>query len=139
LAEEQKLPEADAQDLAGTMWAVRGWLLSHERWLYMLDNADDLETARLEIPPGKNGHFLMTTRAGAIGAMARVVKIQEMAIQEGALFLLRRAQYIAEDAVLEAAGEDDRARAKEIVSDSMASLWPLTKQAPTSKRPPAGS
>jgi hypothetical protein len=35
------------------------------------------------IPPGKTGHVLLTTRAHAVGAIARRVEIQEM----GACFL----------------------------------------------------
>ena len=57
------------------------------------------------IPPGKNGHLILTTRAHAVGAIARLVDIQKMEIEEGALFLLRRAKYIAEDAPLGAAAE----------------------------------
>jgi hypothetical protein len=51
-----------------------------------------------------------------MGAVARLVEIQKMETAEGAPLLLRRAIYIAEDAVLEAADEDDRARAKEILA-----------------------
>jgi hypothetical protein len=34
--------------------------------------------AREFIPSGKNSHVLLTTRARAVGASARLVKIQEM-------------------------------------------------------------
>jgi hypothetical protein len=64
-----------------------------------------------------------------MGAVARLVEIQKMETAEGAPLLLRRAKYIAEDAVLEAADEDDRARAKESSRNSMAYPWP--KPAPT--------
>ena len=50
--------------------------------------------AREFIPTGKNGHVLLTTRAQATGAVARLVDIQKMGTEEGALFLLRRAKYI---------------------------------------------
>ena len=49
------------------MEAVKRWLSSHEGWLLILDNADDLAMAREFIPPGKNGHVLLTTRARATG------------------------------------------------------------------------
>ena len=49
-----------------------------------------------------------------MGGMARRVEIQKMGTEEGALLLLRRVKYIADCASLEAADEDDRARAKEI-------------------------
>jgi tetratricopeptide (TPR) repeat protein len=89
-----KLPESDAQDQMLTVDAVLRWLSSHERWLLILDNADDLTLAHTFIPPAKNGHVLLTTQAGAVGPVARRVEIQEMGTQEGALFLLRRATCI---------------------------------------------
>jgi tetratricopeptide (TPR) repeat protein len=48
--------------------------------------------------------------------MARLVELQEMETEEGALFLLRRARYIAEDLPLDAAAKADRATAKEITT-----------------------
>ena len=109
------LPEAGAQDQTVAVGAVQRWLGSHEGWLLILDNVDDLGTAREFIPRGKSGHVLLTTRAGAVGAVARLVKIQEMAIQEGALFLLRRAKCIAENALLGATGLANQEKAREIV------------------------
>jgi hypothetical protein len=111
-----KLPQAGAQDQTLAVDAVKRWLTSHEGWLLILDNADDIVMAREFMPLGKNGRVLLTTRAGALGAIARRVEIQEMGTEEGALFLLRRITCIAGDAELEAAEEDDRARAKELVT-----------------------
>jgi hypothetical protein len=111
-----KLPESDAQDQARAVDAVKRWLGSHEGWLLILDNADDLGTTRAFIPPGTNGHVILTTRARAVGAVARLVEIQEMGTQEGALFVLRRAKYIAEDALLDAAAEADQGKAKTIAA-----------------------
>ena len=48
-----------------------------------------------------HGHILLTTRARAAGAMARPVEIQKKPTEDGALLVLRRARYIAEDAALE--------------------------------------
>jgi hypothetical protein len=42
------------------------------------------------------------------------ISFQEMGTEEGALFLLRRARYIAEGAPLHAVAETDQVRAKEI-------------------------
>ena len=70
--------------------------MGEEFLLLVLDNANDLVMARLFIPPGNNGHVLFTTRAGAVGAVARGVDTQEMGTEEGALFLLRWAAYSAE-------------------------------------------
>jgi SEFIR domain len=108
------LPEVGAQDQTLAADAVKRWLASHHGWLIILDNADDLVMARAFIPPGKNGHVLLTTRARAAGAVPRLVEIQEMGTEEGALFLLRRSKYITPNALFEAAEPTDRARAKEI-------------------------
>jgi hypothetical protein len=111
------LPESTAEEQTLAVDAVKRWLDTHEGWLLILDNADDLGMARAFLPVGKKGQVLLTTRAQATGAIARRVEIQEMGTEDGALFLLRRARYIAEDAPLDAAtAEDHRARAKEIVA-----------------------
>ena len=111
-----KLTEADAQDQMRALESVKGWLGSHRDWLLILDNADDLAMVSEFIPSGKNGHILLTTRARAVGTVARLVEIQEMAPEEGALFLLRRAKYIAEDARFDAVIEADQSPAKEIAT-----------------------
>jgi SEFIR domain len=100
-----KLPEADSQDQMLAVEAVKRWLGSHQGWLLILDNADDITMARAFFPAGRNGHVLLTTRAVAVGAVARRVHIQEMGTEESTLFLLRRAKYIPEDAPLESAAE----------------------------------
>jgi tetratricopeptide (TPR) repeat protein len=111
-----KLPEADSQDQMLAVEAVKRWLASSQGWLLILDNADDLGMVRAFIPPGKNGHVLLTTRARATGAVARLVEIQEMETQEGALFLLRRSKYITPNALFEVAEPNDWVKAKEIVT-----------------------
>jgi tetratricopeptide (TPR) repeat protein len=110
------LPEAGAQDQTLAVGAAQRWFSSHEDWLLILDNADDLTMAREFIPPGNNGHLLLTTRARALGTVARRLDIEEMGTEEGALFLLRRAKYIAADAPLEVAEPTDQARAREIAA-----------------------
>jgi tetratricopeptide (TPR) repeat protein len=107
---------AEAQDQTLLVDAVKHWLSSHQRWLLILDNGDDLPMVRPFIPSGKNGHVLVTTRARATGEVARLVEIQEMGTEEGALFLLRRAKYIAEAATLDAATKADQGEAKALAS-----------------------
>jgi tetratricopeptide (TPR) repeat protein len=111
-----KLSEADAQDQTVAVEAVKRWLSSQQGWLLLLDNADDLGMARSFIPPGRNGHVVLTTRAGAMGAVARRIDIQEMGTEEGALFLLRRAKYIAGSAPFEVATPADHSEAKAIAA-----------------------
>jgi tetratricopeptide (TPR) repeat protein len=116
LAGVLKLPEAGAQDQTAAVEAVKRWLSSNQGWLLILDNADDIVMTRAFLPSGGKGHVILTTRAQATGAIARRVEIQEMETEEGALFLLRRAMCIAGDTPLDAAGEIDRAKAKEITA-----------------------
>ena len=109
-----KLPEFAAKDQTVAVDAVNRWLTSHRDWLLILDNADDIVTAREFIPPGNNGHVLVTSRVRAVDAVARFIEVQMMESNEGALFLLRRAKYVGEDAALDAAVEANQAWAKEI-------------------------
>jgi tetratricopeptide (TPR) repeat protein len=111
-----KLSEADAQDQTLVVGAVQRWLSSHKGWLLILDNADDLDMAHAFLPSGKKGHVILTTRAHAVGAIARRVEIQEMGTDEGALFILRRSRCIAEDAPPKGAAEADQETAKKLVT-----------------------
>jgi hypothetical protein len=54
-----RLPEFTVKEQKLAVDAVQHWLGSHENWLLILDNADDLGIAREFIPSGKNGHVLL--------------------------------------------------------------------------------
>jgi tetratricopeptide (TPR) repeat protein len=109
-------PESVAKEQSLAVDALKRWLNSNGGWLLILDNADDLTMANQFIPPGKNGHVLLTTQGRAVGRMARLVEIQEMGAEDGALFVLRRASLIKEDSAVDAASEADQASAKEIAT-----------------------
>ena len=109
------LPEKDAKDQSIIIAAVKKWLAANTGWLLILDNADDLTMAKDFLPSLSKGHVLLTTRAQVIGRLAQRVEIEKMALEEGALFLLRRANIIAQDASLDTASPADVAKAKEIV------------------------
>jgi hypothetical protein len=111
-----KLPEAGAQDQTAAVEAVKRWLGSNKGWLLILDNADDILMALAFLPLGNKGHVILTTLAHAAGATARRVEIKEMETEEVALFLLRRATCIAEDAPLDAVTGSRRALAEAIVT-----------------------
>jgi tetratricopeptide (TPR) repeat protein len=116
IAELLSLPEKAAQDQNLTVAAVARWLENNSGWLLILDNADDPKLAREFLPKGQ-GHVLLTTRAQATGGMAKRVEIVEMAPEEGALFLFRRTKIFAEDAPLDTASENERARAIAIAQE----------------------
>jgi len=94
--------------------AVRRWLQDSTGWLLILDNADDLGMANDFLLAGGKGHILLTTRAYAMGGVARKVEIEEMEPGEGALLLLRRASIVAQDTPPESAKAADRAKAEDI-------------------------
>jgi tetratricopeptide (TPR) repeat protein len=122
------LPEAGAQDQAQAVAAVKRWLEANDprleanaprleandRWLLVLDNANELGLVReLGLHAGR-GRLLLTTQAQALGGLARPVEILEMPPQEGALFLLRRAGLLREEEAWEQARDADRKVAVEI-------------------------
>lgn len=115
IAKVLELPEAGRQDQIRAVNAVQRWFCSHQRWLLILDNVDNVESIREFIPPGNNGHIILTTRARATAAIARRLDIEKMTSDEGALLLLRRSKYISENEPLEVASELDQATAKKIV------------------------
>jgi tetratricopeptide (TPR) repeat protein len=104
----------DDQDQTLTVSAVKTWLEGNTGWLLILDNADDLAMASEFIPLRGKGHVLLTTQAQATGSIAPCIAIKNMEFQEGALFLLRRAKLLTQDAALDQASEAERAQAEEI-------------------------
>ena len=117
LAQLLVLPERDAQDQAVVNAAIRRWLQEHTGWLLVFDNADDLEIMREVLPTGCQGHVLLTTRAQAMGRVAHRIEIEEMSLETGTLFLLRRAGLLGSDASLEKASEKDRISAERLVQE----------------------
>src|SRR5437764_8444399 len=115
LARVLSLPEQDTREQQITVHAVKHWLESHSGWLLIFDNADDLGMMRDYLPEGNKGHILLTTRAQAMGGLARKIELDTMEAEEGAELLLRRAGIIAHDAALDSASEADRAAAMAIV------------------------
>lgn len=115
LADLLNLLEKGEQAQSRVVAAVKRWLVDHTGWLLILDNADDLLMARDFLPPTARGHILLTTRAQAMGGVARRVEIEKMGPEEGVLFLLRRANFLAPDATIDKVSMADRTKAREIV------------------------
>jgi tetratricopeptide (TPR) repeat protein len=114
IAKVLQLPQQDAQEQSVIIGAVKEWFKTHERWLLIVDNADDLTVARAFLPSGAQGHVLLTTRAAATGQIAQAVELKKMSHHDGALFLLRRAKRIANQGEWETATEADQKVALEI-------------------------
>jgi tetratricopeptide (TPR) repeat protein len=115
LATLLNLHEREEQDQTKIVAAVKQWFTTHDGWLLIIDNADDLAMAGDFLPAGGKGHLLLTTRAHAIGALANGLEVEKLDAQQGMLLLLRRAQVLALDAPLEHAPEADLKAAAAIV------------------------
>ena len=112
------LPEKDERDANAAAEAVRRWLERQTGWLLILDNVEEMVgVVKPFLPASGTGHVLMTTRLQATGAIAQNVELEKMELEEGTLFLLRRANRIAPDAPLDAASEADRKAATEITEE----------------------
>ncbi len=111
------LPEREASEQDITIQAVKKWLQTHRKWLLILDNADELMLLPDFLPPDLGGHLLLTTRASAIGRLARRLEVETLLPKQGALFLLRRAGLLAPDATLEQASPQERDLALQICQE----------------------
>ena len=111
------LPEKDAQDQDLVVAAVKRWLSEQRDWLLILDNADDLTLVRDLLPLVYTGHLLLTTRAHAMGRMARRIELETMERAEGAQLVLHRANLLAAGAPPTAASAKDRTIAEALVQE----------------------
>lgn len=94
IAEVLQLPERDDKDQQRIVVAVQRWLTMHSRWLLIWDNAEDLTLFDRFLPPVRQGAILLTTRAQALGILARGVSLSPMESEDAMLFLLRRAKVL---------------------------------------------
>nr|MDZ8282241.1 FxSxx-COOH system tetratricopeptide repeat protein [Nostoc sp. ChiSLP01] len=113
LAELFNLPVSQEQDENLVIAAVKQWLATHNGWLLIVDNADDITMLREFLPGAHQGYVLLTTRAHATGIYQRI-EIKKMSPEDGALLLLRRAKLIAEQAGLDGVSEEERTLAETI-------------------------
>lgn len=112
------LPERDAQEQEITIQAVKIWLQTHHNWLLILDNADDLDQISPFLPlPPFSGHILITTRAHDMQSLAQRLDVETLPPQQGALFLLRRANLLLPEASLEQATPDEQRLALQLTHE----------------------
>lgn len=109
------LPERNEQEQQKIVNAVLHWFDTHEGWLLILDNAEDLEMAAAFVPASGKGHVLLTRRAHSAGTIAQIIELEKMGLEEGTLFLLRRIKCLRGNASLETISETRRTQAQIIV------------------------
>ena len=115
IAEKLHLPECNEQDQGITVRAVKRWLQMHQDWLLILDNTDEPHILPSFLPLNTNGHLLLTTRASTLSPkLAQRLELAVFTPEQGALLLLRCAEYLASDAELEQATPSDRELAMRI-------------------------
>ncbi|MHB8598579.1 MAG: FxSxx-COOH system tetratricopeptide repeat protein [Ktedonobacteraceae bacterium] len=117
LAQLLDLREKDGQDQSRIIAAVKRWLATHEDWLLILDNADDLPLAQAFLPTSHKGYILFTTRAQAAGTIAASVEVEKLDLHDGTLLLLRWSKLLDKDAPLDQAQASYRAVAERIVKE----------------------
>src|SRR5205807_1779947 len=66
-----ELPQKDEQDQTIIVQAVKRWLQENDRWLLILDNADEPAIVHEFLPTKFDGHILLMTRAQALGGLAQ--------------------------------------------------------------------
>lgn len=111
-----ELPEDQQQNQHQAITAVCTWLATHQGWLLVLDNVEDLGLIHELLPPRLPGHILLTARTQITGPFARRVELDPLTAEEGTLLLLRRCGQVHLDARLE---------------ELSASQWQLARQLST--------
>lgn len=96
---------------------VKQWLSTHDNWLLIFDNIEDLQLIRDFTPTRHQGHILLTTRVQVTEPIASALVLEKMPEIEAIFFVLRRAKLIALEETLEQASERDRQLANSIWSE----------------------
>jgi tetratricopeptide (TPR) repeat protein/DNA-binding XRE family transcriptional regulator len=92
LADQVKLPEREGKDQSRLVAGVRRWLTTHQNWLVIADNVEDLDLLQSLLSSPRTGMLLLTTRRQALGHLARLMELSSMDEKEGIALLLARSQ-----------------------------------------------
>jgi tetratricopeptide (TPR) repeat protein len=116
MADRLQLPERMLQEQEKIVAAVLHWLATHEEWLLVVDNADELGTILPLLPTGNTGHLLLTTRDQVVGSMEPFV-VEPMDGVEGTVLLLRRARILKAEMDLKQVPLVDQQVAEQVVAE----------------------
>jgi tetratricopeptide (TPR) repeat protein len=111
------LPMKEEQDQNRLVESVKRWLISHEDWLLILDNADNLGVITDFLPPGEAGHILLTTRDPSISTLAHSIEVKQLEQDEAISLLLQHVYDLPSHALLQQVSQDDRAVAETIAKE----------------------
>jgi tetratricopeptide (TPR) repeat protein/transcriptional regulator with XRE-family HTH domain len=85
---------AEQPELDQVVEAVMHWLNAHSSWLLIVDNVEDIGLVKPFLPAARGGAVLLTTRLQALAGLAHIIEMPPMTREEGAHFLLQRAQQV---------------------------------------------
>ncbi len=114
MADLLQLPEKDERDHKRVLTAVKHWCATHQKWLLILDNADDVRVLHDMLPADQTGHLLITSRAQALGSLAHRIDVKTMGMMEATWFLLLRAKRVDLDTSLDHVAHEELAVAETI-------------------------
>jgi len=108
------LPVPLQQQQAENLKAVSEWLSTHEHWLLVVDNADDLKLLKQWLPRWKRGTVVVTTRADVTEPYVKRVALREMKEGEAVSLLWERATDTKVDARSDDATTRERFNAQQL-------------------------
>jgi tetratricopeptide (TPR) repeat protein len=126
LADQLGISGPDNIDEQTRIDAIRRWLHSHDRWLFVLDNLEDFSLVDQLLPLNSGGHVLLITQSQTTGPFTSRLSVDQMSIEDGALLLLRCAQIISKQDVpditskqdiLDIVSEEDHLQASKIAEE----------------------
>jgi hypothetical protein len=94
MAELLALSSSRLQQRESVLESIQRWFNNTTDWLLILDNADNLALVEPFLPKFSSGHLLLTSRATALGQSAQPLALTPLSPDDGALCILRRANYI---------------------------------------------
>lgn len=92
IAKLLNLPVKNDSDQKNIVSAVLNWFRTHESWLLVFDNADEISFVKNYLPPDPKGHILLTSRIRVFDSLeiTRLVEMDEMSPKEAKSFLFKK-------------------------------------------------
>ena len=90
LAEALGLPQWGAAEQESIVGAVRSWLETHEGWLLILDNAEEIDVVEPYLPRAHTGHVIITSRNQRWRDVAQSLPVVALPLEAALDFLVAR-------------------------------------------------
>jgi tetratricopeptide (TPR) repeat protein/DNA-binding XRE family transcriptional regulator len=117
VTEALDLPDKEICEYPQILSAVKRWLNRQANWLLILDNIEEMDIAHELLPTRSVDHMLLTTRRQVTDISQHHLNLQTWSVDDGVLFLLRRARLLPQHALTEAATDELRKQAAEICQE----------------------